>query len=55
VAVADAGGTAVATVPAPVEEAGNPMWIWVGAGAGGLLVLLILLARRRSRPPTLDD
>lgn len=55
VAVVDAGVPVVATAPAPVEESGNSMWIWVGAGGGGLLVLLILLARRRSRPPSLDD
>lgn len=54
VAVVDAGVPApVAVAPPPAE---GPPWVLIGA-AGGLAaaIFLILVARRRSRPPTLDD
>ncbi len=41
---------------APVAEEDGPPWLLI-AGAGGLaaLIFLIVIARRRARPPTLDD
>lgn len=54
VAVVDAGVPAVAAAPV-AEEGGDNTWIVVGAGLGGLVALLVVVARKRSRPPTLDD
>ena len=62
-------GVAVAVAPAPAVDAGvaGPVatapvadedgtpWIPIAAGAGVVLLALIVIARRRSRPPTLDD
>lgn len=55
VAVVDAGVPApVAAAPTP--EAEGPPWLLIGiAGAVAALIFLVLIARRRSRPPTLDD
>ncbi len=51
----DAGVPApVAAAPAAAEE-GPPWLIIAGVGAVAALFLLILVARRRARPPTLDD
>ena len=53
-APADAGVAPPPAPEAPAEE--GPPWLWIGL-AGGLaaLIFLVLVARRRSRPPRLDD
>jgi hypothetical protein len=52
-------GTPVAAAPPPAPEpAPEESFPWplvAGAGALGLVVFLVLLARRRSRPPSLDE
>ena len=55
IAVVDAGSPAPVAA-APVAEAEGPPWLIIGI-AGGLaaLIFLVIVARRRSRPPTLDD
>lgn len=51
----DAGAPAPVAVKPAVEEDGPP-WLIIGiAGAVGALIFLIVVARRRARPPTLED
>lgn len=55
--VVDAGAPVVAppAVVKDAEESGPPWLLIGGAGALAAVVFLVLVARRRSRPPTLDD
>ena len=49
-------GAPVPVAAAKTEESSGPPWLVIGiAGAVAALIFLIVVARRRSRPPTLDD
>ncbi len=49
-------GVPAPVAAAPVAESEGPPWLLIGiAGAVAALIFLIVVARRRARPPTLDD
>ncbi|MDP1829904.1 MAG: hypothetical protein Q8L48_41970 [Archangium sp.] len=55
VAAVDAGTPAPIAAAPEIEKEGPP-WLWIGiAGGVAALIFLIVVARRRSRPPTIDD
>ncbi|MFZ5440330.1 MAG: hypothetical protein ACOZQL_09995, partial [Myxococcota bacterium] len=53
-AVVDAGPPQQ-LAPAEERESGPPWALIAGAGGVAALVFLVVVARKRSRPPTLDD
>lgn len=51
----DAGASAPVVAAPPVEEDGLPWLLIAGVGAAISFIFLVVVARRRARPPTLDD